>query len=240
MYHPDRLKVIKPCLTVTGTVAYIRVEDDGDVHVDLSLPSGELHLLNQGNVDQQDGDLVTEIVPADELGCTAGTPPRPAYGSYNYGICTGAHIPAPPLGAEVIETGPYVLDMDHGWMEIHPVWSLKVIRMPSSPATTTSTTPPTTSTPPTVPPATSPPTTAPSGGAWCRASASPAKDGYAGDYDIYVTSNVPYADATASSATDTYGYETNGSGSAAIYLWHQSAGEAVTVTVGGATCYTTD
>ena len=74
---------------------------------------------------------------------------------------------------------------------------------------------------------------------WCTASASPANDGWAGDYDVSVSSNQPYSNATASSATDTYGYETNSSGSAVIYLWYQSAGESITVTVGGATCYTT-
>ena len=75
--------------------------------------------------------------------------------------------------------------------------------------------------------------------AWCTASASPANDGWAGDYDVSVSSNQPYSNATASSATDTYGYETNSSGSAVIYLWYQSPGENITVTVGGATCYTT-
>lgn len=75
--------------------------------------------------------------------------------------------------------------------------------------------------------------------AWCTASASPANDGWAGDYDVSVSSNQPHSNATASSATDTYGYETNSSGSAVIYLWYQSPGENITVTVGGATCYTT-
>lgn len=137
---------------------------------------------------------------------------------------------------------------DQGWMEIHPVWALTVNKMPpptTTPTTSTSTTtPPATSpparVPPTEPPTTSPPTTAPSSGAWCQASASPANDGHPGDYDVYGTSNQPYTNATASSATDTYGYETNGSGSAVIYLWYQSLGAAITVTVGGATCYTTD
>ena len=127
VYHEDRLVVRKRCLTVTGTVAYVAHEDDGDFHVDLSLPPGEAHLLNQGNRADQYGQLVTEIVPADEPGCTPGLPPRPAHGSYNYGICTGADLTAPPVGARVTVTGPYVLDANHGWMEIHPVWVIKVI-----------------------------------------------------------------------------------------------------------------
>jgi hypothetical protein len=75
---------------------------------------------------------------------------------------------------------------------------------------------------------------------WCTASSVNADDGWPGDYDIHVKSNVPDADAVASSATDTYGYDTNSSGTAVIYLWYQSPGESVKVTVGGATCYTHD
>jgi hypothetical protein len=74
---------------------------------------------------------------------------------------------------------------------------------------------------------------------WCTASASPANDGWAGDYDVYVSSNQPDRDATASDASDTWSHETDSTGSAVVYLWYQSPGESITVTVGGATCYTT-
>jgi hypothetical protein len=73
---------------------------------------------------------------------------------------------------------------------------------------------------------------------WCSASAAPANDGYSGDYDVYVKSNQPNETATASDSGDTWSHETNGSGSATIYLWHQSPGESIKVTVGGATCWT--
>lgn len=126
VYHPYRLKVRKACLTVTGVVAYISAEADGDVHVDLALPASEAGLLDDANRAHEHGELVTEIVPADQPGCVPGQPPRPAEGSYRYGTCTGADVPTPPLGASVIETGPYVLDADHGWMEIHPVWRIVV------------------------------------------------------------------------------------------------------------------
>ena len=157
VYHEDRLEVRNRCLTVTGTVAYVTHEDDGDIHVDLSLPPSEAHLLNEANVTDQYGQLVTEIVPADEPGCTPGSPPRPAHGSYNYGVCTGADITAPPVGARVAVTGPYVLDADHGWMEIHPDWPIRIISgLPVSPT-------------PTVPPTTAPPATAspPNASSYC-------------------------------------------------------------------------
>ncbi|MGH9169587.1 MAG: phospholipase D-like domain-containing protein [Acidimicrobiales bacterium] len=83
-------------------------------------------------------------------------------------------------------------------------------------------------------------TTSPaSGGAWCTASASPADDGYSGDYDVDVHSNQPDKTATASDAGDTYSYETDSSGYAEIRLWDTSAGELITVTVGAARCTTT-
>jgi hypothetical protein len=73
---------------------------------------------------------------------------------------------------------------------------------------------------------------------WCTATAAPADDGWPGDYDVYVKSDSPHRDATASDATDTWGYETNSTGKATIYLWYQSPGELIKVTVGGATCWT--
>jgi len=85
-----------------------------------------------------------------------------------------------------------------------------------------------------------PPTTVATGaGARCQASASPANDGYAGDYDVYVHSNQPKEKATASDAADTYSYYTDDTGYAVIRLWNTTQGEAITVTVGRATCSTT-
>jgi phosphatidylserine/phosphatidylglycerophosphate/cardiolipin synthase-like enzyme len=85
-------------------------------------------------------------------------------------------------------------------------------------------------------PSASQPTTG--GGPSCSATAAPANDGYPEDYDVYVTSNQPDEKATASDASDTWGEYTNGSGAATILLYHTSAGETITVTVGGAQCST--
>jgi hypothetical protein len=239
VYHADRLEVRNRCLRITGTVAYVVHEDDGDIHVDLSLPSSEAHLLNGANEADQYGQLVAEIVPADEPGCTPGKPPRPAYGSYNYGICTGADITAPPVGAQVVITGPYVLDADHGWMEIHPIWAIKVVSGPpvSSAPALPSTAPPTTAPPATNAPPAPPATTAPAG-AWCTASASPANDGYP-DSNVYVTSNQPDQEATASDGGHSWSDETDSSGSVTILLYNTTAGSTITVTVGAASCSTT-
>jgi hypothetical protein len=240
VYHEDRLELRNPCLTVTGTVAYVAHEDDGDFHVDLRLPASEAHLLNGANVADQHGQLVTEIVPADEPGCTPGRPPRPEHGSYNYGVCTGADITAPPVGALVVVTGPYVLDADHGWMEIHPVWAIRVVSNP--PVSPTQTVPPTTSEPTTAPatatsPTSAPTTTAPAG-AWCTASASPANNGYPDD-NVYVTSNQPHTEATASDGGHSWTDQTDSSGSVTILLFDTPSGSDITVTVGAASCSTT-
>ena len=77
-----------------------------------------------------------------------------------------------------------------------------------------------------------------SGGPSCRATASPANDGYPEDYDVSVTSDQPDEKATASDANDTWSEYTNGSGSATILLYHTGAGEPITVTVGAAQCST--
>jgi hypothetical protein len=58
--------------------------------------------------------------------------------------------------------------------------------------------------------------------------------------DVYVHSNQPYTDATASADGHSWSYETNGSGYALIYLNGPPPGAMITVTVGGATCTTSD
>jgi hypothetical protein len=137
-------------MTVSGTVRTVRAEDDGDTHFDLALDAAFVKLLKPANYSGQNGWLVAEIVPADKPGCIRGQPPRPATGTYNYGICTGADEIAPPIGTHVNVTGPYVLDEDHGgWAEIHPVWQMSIN---SSPVPTPS--------PTTIPPSASPTTIA--------------------------------------------------------------------------------
>ncbi|HET6873587.1 MAG TPA: hypothetical protein VFH70_02350 [Acidimicrobiales bacterium] len=146
VYHPNRLSVVKTCITVSGTVESVRSESDGDTHFDLEPDPSFSNLLKSANYAHQHGWLVAEIVPADEPGCTPGRPPRPASGTYDYGTCTGADEIAPMVGQHVSVTGPYVLDEDHGgWAEIHPVWGVSTQdRSPgvvAAPATTQGPTP---------------------------------------------------------------------------------------------------
>ncbi|HEY3366155.1 MAG TPA: hypothetical protein VGK74_13970 [Symbiobacteriaceae bacterium] len=62
-------------------------------------------LINDKNRSDQGGALVTEIIPADQATVKAAKP-----------------------GEHVLVTGPYVLDRQHGWMEIHPVWQMESLR----------------------------------------------------------------------------------------------------------------
>jgi phosphatidylserine/phosphatidylglycerophosphate/cardiolipin synthase-like enzyme len=83
------------------------------------------------------------------------------------------------------------------------------------------------------------PTPANTSGAWCTATASvynAAKD----ENDVYVHSNQPHQNATATAGKYSHTYHTNGSGYALIYLNGPPPGTRITVTVGGATCTTSN
>jgi hypothetical protein len=129
IYHPSRLHVIDACKTVTGTVESVRYEPDGDVHVLVKLPARLSSLLNSGNYADQHGDLLVEIIC---VGTVSQADAESACSGYTN------QVTVPSSGERVRITGTYVLDADHGWMEIHPVTSLAVLSAaappPSAPA----------------------------------------------------------------------------------------------------------
>jgi hypothetical protein len=114
VYHPDRLQVIHSCMTVRGRVDAVRQEPDGDLHILLATRPA---LVNSANVTYQHGDLVLEeicqgpVTQADAIDACQGVP---------------HNLTVPSAGDRVRVTGSYVLDADHGWMEIHPVTKLTV------------------------------------------------------------------------------------------------------------------
>ena len=117
VYHSYRLQVIKSCLTVTGTVDVVRNEKDGDEHILLHLDAGQENLLNNKNIEAQKGDLVLEPI------CAKAVTQEDAIGP-----CSGYlnNVQIPNAGDKVSVTGAYVLDKEHGWMEIHPVTSITI------------------------------------------------------------------------------------------------------------------
>jgi hypothetical protein len=117
--------VVTSCKTVTGKVVSVRYEPDGDVHVLLHLSGHLANLLNSGNISNTDGDLVTEIIC---VGTVTQKDARSACAGYTN------QVQVPSVGERVRISGTYVLDADHGWMEIHPVSSLTVLAAPPAPA----------------------------------------------------------------------------------------------------------
>lgn len=118
VYHPWRLNVISPCITVSGVIDASRVERDGDVHILLHPDSQFANLTNQANVDSQSGDLVLEPVCVHQP-----TQPDAVASCQNF----HDNISIPPVGSHVVVSGPYVLDEQHGgWAEIHPITSISV------------------------------------------------------------------------------------------------------------------
>jgi hypothetical protein len=102
VYHPERLSVLDPCLSVRGRVALVRdYEEDGDLHFDVAVK--EKRLLTSSNYSQQDGLLVVELMPRDH-----------------------GHLPPPAAGDRVDLIGAWVDDTAHGWNEIHPVFGLRI------------------------------------------------------------------------------------------------------------------
>ncbi len=85
----------------------------------------------------------------------------------------------------------------------------------------------------------SPAATPKSSGAWCTATAS-VYNASGNENNVYVHSNQPNQDATASAAGYSHTYRTGGSGYALIYLTGPPSGARITVTVGGATCTASD
>jgi uncharacterized protein YraI len=128
VYNPQRLIVKQQCISVTGTIVDatngkksdgVRHEADGDTHGWLNLDPQFKNLLNAGNMSDEGGNLVFEIVckfhvtQADAVA---------ACQSYN------SSVRLPPVGSHVRILGTYVQDTNHAkWMEIHPVTSITVI-----------------------------------------------------------------------------------------------------------------
>ena len=121
VYHPDRLRLLNACVTVSGTIESVTPEPDGDDHVRLRLDPGQAcagePCVNAGNVSGQHGDLLLEPV------CEHAVTQADAVAA-----CTGWRDPlaSPPVGRHVTVSGPWVLDMDHGWNEIHPLEAVRV------------------------------------------------------------------------------------------------------------------
>jgi hypothetical protein len=130
VYHPKRLIVKQECISVTGTIVDAtapqskhqadgtRHEGDGDTHGWLKVDAGFENLLNAGNLNDEGGNLVFEIICRSPV--TQADAKTACQGYAN-------HVVLPPVGSHVKIVGRYVQDTFHAqWNEIHPVTSITV------------------------------------------------------------------------------------------------------------------
>jgi hypothetical protein len=119
-------------VTVTGTIESKTPQADGDYHVRLKLDPGQTcagqPCLNGGNKSEQAGDLLLEPVCENPISQADAVD-----------ACEGYHNPlvVPPVDTHVEVTGAFVLDLDHGWNEIHPLESIVVLGAPTPSASPT-------------------------------------------------------------------------------------------------------
>lgn len=115
VYNPARLDVAEPCIRVSGVVAEVRTEEDGDLHILLVLDSVYAHLLTPANQGVERGDLVVEPV------CVRTVTQPDAIE-----VCAADPDPLtvlPRQGDYVWMEGRYVYDLEHGgWAELHPLY----------------------------------------------------------------------------------------------------------------------
>ncbi len=97
VWSPHRLTVKQRCVAVTGIASAIKREHDGDMHI--SLTGVNPKWLNAVNRQRANQSLVVEVVPSIPM-------------------------KMPPLSSRVTVVGPWVLDTQTGWLEIHPVWAI--------------------------------------------------------------------------------------------------------------------
>jgi hypothetical protein len=122
VYHPERFTKEETCKTVRGTVLHVKKSEDGDgdYHIQLKLDPGQENLINQANIDHENGCLVVEIICA--------IPPTKAASITACHGCTN-RVRVPNKNKHIEVTGTYVEDEhgNHGWREIHPVSKIKVL-----------------------------------------------------------------------------------------------------------------
>lgn len=120
VWSPARLHLVNPCIAVNGTIDYVQAEPDGDYHVGLKLDMRYAGLVNNVNFVHLFNDLLLEPVCQHQI-----TEQNPSATTACMNFTSQVSIPA--VGTHVQVIGSYVLDTNHGWMEIHPATSIKTI-----------------------------------------------------------------------------------------------------------------
>jgi hypothetical protein len=114
------LQVLDPCRHAVGQVVSVVPEDDGDYHVWIVLDSEYSNLMNAENHFQGKPTMLAEIVPD----CPANSPPPDSSAADK---CPPTKLTVPTAGQRIAIDGPWVLDTNHGWREIHPADTLVIL-----------------------------------------------------------------------------------------------------------------
>lgn len=100
IYNPDAFEVLETCKWFRGRVTKRVEQSDLDWQVNLAPDPGYEDLMNEENVAQAGGSLVIQIMP-------------------------GQRLRIPSVGEHVSVYGTWVRNLNTGWNEIHPVWSIE-------------------------------------------------------------------------------------------------------------------
>lgn len=119
VWQPDRLRVLDPCKRAAGLVVQVIREADGDRHIWFRPDPGYESLLNAENHFQGKPTMLAEITPD----CPLNTNPKDAGTAAS---CPPTTLDVPGPGDHIDVYGPWVLDLDHGWQEIHPVEAIVI------------------------------------------------------------------------------------------------------------------
>jgi len=118
VYDPSRLQVVDVCRTVIGSVSDLHANEDGDYDIRVALDPPYTALVNDANRAQLQGHLQIETVCQAQVTVADA---KAACGSFVGNVL----IPQPSQHISV--TGSYVLDTNHGGMEIHPVSAIRIV-----------------------------------------------------------------------------------------------------------------
>jgi hypothetical protein len=121
--------VKQSCISLTGTILDattgkrsdgVRKEADGDTHGWLKVDPQFTNLLNAGNMSDEGGNLVYEIVCKFKVSQPDAKEACP--------ITYQTPVQLLAVGSHVQIVGSYVQDTNHAqWMEIHPVTKIVII-----------------------------------------------------------------------------------------------------------------
>jgi hypothetical protein len=119
VHNPERLQVLAACRHAAGVAVDVVHEADGDYHVWFRVDPAYQLLLNAENHFQGRPAMLAEITPD----CPPGSNPPDGAAAAK---CPKSRLPIPRIGDHFAVDGPWVLDVDHGWREIHPVDSIQI------------------------------------------------------------------------------------------------------------------